>query len=175
MSFTRPAPAKSFSVARVNKMLGRVYSVALAAIVTESLVNALSQQEFLNPIVFAFSSIAVVTCVVGVIISQWFFEAKSTLWLKAMALTTLLLLATWPLHFDYSQSIPAQFQPWIWWLLGISTVAAGTTFRFSLGILYLLAVSITWPAFKVLGLAGSGTLLQSVQEALNSGDGVYRP
>lgn len=167
MSFTRPAPAKSFSVARVNKMLGRVYSVALAVIVTESLVNALGQQQYLNPVVFAISSIAVVTCVVGVFISQWFFEAKSTLWLKAIALTSLVLLATWPLHFDYDQKLPEQFQPWIWWLLGISAVAAGTTFRFSIGVLYLFAVSISWPMFKVLGLLGSWTLIQSVQEALH--------
>lgn len=167
MSFSRPAPTKSFSVARVNKMLGRVYSIALAVIVTESLVNALGQQQYLNPVVFAISSIAVVTCVIGVFISQWFFQAKSNLWLKAIALTTLTLLATWPLHFDYKQQLPEQFQPWIWWLLGISAIAAGTTFRFSLGILYLLTVSLTWPLFKFFGLVGSGTALQSVQEALH--------
>lgn len=167
MSFSRPAPEKSFSVARVNRMLGRVYSVALSLVVTEALVNGFSQIEYLNSVIFFLSSFAITSCAFGVLLTQWFFEARTSFWLRATAIVSLFLLATWPLHFESTQSLPAVFQPWIWWLLGISCIAAGTTFRFSFGILFMVMVSATWPVYKYLGFGGSGDLIQTIQETLH--------
>lgn len=167
MSFVRPIPAKSFAVSRVNKMLGRVYSIALIAIMTEAIVNGLGQLAFLNPLVFWTSASLVFVCVLGVVISQWFVPAQVNFWLRAVAVLSLALLASWPLHFDFTQPVPDSFQPWIWWTLGISAVAAGTTFRFSLGVGYLILVSVAWPVLKTSWFAGSEELLVALQEALH--------
>jgi signal transduction histidine kinase len=167
LSFVRPMPAKSFAVSRVNKMLGRVYSIALIAIMTEAIVNGLGQLAFLNPLVFLTSASLVLVCVLGVVISQWFIPSQANFWLRAVAILSLVLLASWPLHFDFTQPLPASFQPWIWWTLGISAVAAGTTFRFSVGVGYLILVSVAWPLLKTSWFAGSGELLVALQDALH--------
>lgn len=148
-------------------MLGRIYSVALSAITAEALINGFGQLSFLNSAVFFFSASVLVATVIGVIISAWLLPSKATFWLSAVAVVSLTLIATWPFHFDLTQAIPSGFQPWIWWPLGISAVAAGTTFRFSIGVVYLLVLTFSWPIFKVSAYGGSGTLLVGIQEALH--------
>ena len=167
MPFSRPAPQKSYSISRVNLMLGRIYSIALSAITAEAIVNGFGQIAFLNPIVFYGSAGLLVAAVLGVVVTAWFLPAKTRFWLRVVAIVALALLATWPLHFDLTQATPATFQPWIWWTLGISAVAAGTTFRFGVGVIYLLFVTISWPILKISGYGGSGQLLLGVQEALH--------
>lgn len=167
MSFVRPIPAKSFSVSRVNKMLGRIYSIALVAIITEALVNGFGQIEYLNQVVFWMSAVSITVVVAGVVLSQWFVQAQANFWLRTISILAFMLLASWPLHFDSSQVVPDSFQPWIWWTLGISAVAAGTTFRFGLGVAYLVAVSLGWPILKTSSFGGSGELLVAIQESLH--------
>ena len=148
-------------------MLGRVYSIALVAITIEALVNGFSQLAFLNQPVFFVSVSLLTVAVVGVAISQWFIPSQIIFWLKAIALVSLGLIATWPLHFDATQAVPDNFQPWIWWPLGIATVAAGVTFRFGVGVMYLFLVTLGWPILKVSAFGGSGEVLVGVQEALH--------
>lgn len=148
-------------------MLGRIYSIALVAISAEALVNGFGQLIFLNEAVFFVSAGLLVTAVIGVVVSQWLIPGQINFWLRAVAFVSLGLLASWPLHFDLTQALPENFQPWIWWTLGIATVAAGTTFRFGIGVVYLLTVTVSWPLLKVSGFGGSGQLLQGVQEALH--------
>ena len=167
MAFSRPAPQKSFSISRVNLMLGRIYSIALSAITAEAIVNGFGQLAFLNSSVFFVSAGALVTAVFGALVSTWLVPSKTNFWLRSVAIVALALITTWPLHFDPTQATPDTFQPWIWWPLGICAIAAGTTFRFGIGVIYLLFITISWPILKVSGYGGSGQLLLGVQEALH--------
>lgn len=148
-------------------MLGRIYSIALSAITAEAIVNGFGQLAFLNSTVFFVSAGLYVAAVIGVLVSAWFIPKATNFWLRSVALVALALLATWPLHFDLTQATPESFQPWIWWPLGISAVAAGTTFRFGIGVIYLAFLTISWPLLKVSGFGGSGQLLLGLQEALH--------
>ena len=148
-------------------MLGRIYSIALIAITAEAIVNGFRQLAFLNATIFFVSAGLYVAAVIGVLVSAWFIPKATNFWLRSVALVALALLATWPLHFDLTQATPASFQPWIWWPLGISAVAAGTTFRFGMGVIYLAFLTISWPILKVSGFGGSGQLLLGLQEALH--------
>lgn len=148
-------------------MLGRIYSLALIAITTEALVNGFGQLAFLNSTVFYVSAGFFVASVLGVFVSTWFIPSKTNFWLKSVAIVTLVLITTWPLHFDLTQATPESFHPWIWWPLGISAVAAGTTFRFGIGIIYLLFLTISWPILKVSGYGGFEQLMPGLQESLH--------
>jgi signal transduction histidine kinase len=148
-------------------MLGRIYSIALIAITTEAIVNGFSQLSLLNSTVFFVSAGLFVASVIGVFVAAWFVPSKTNFWLRSVAIIDLALVITWPLHFDVAQATPGGFQPWIWWPLGISAVAAGTTFRFGIGVIYLAFVTISWPILKVSGFGGSGQLLLGLQEALH--------
>ena len=148
-------------------MLGRIYSIALSAITAEAIVNGFGQLALLNSTVFFVSAGLYVATVIGVLVSAWFIPKATNFWLRSVALVALALIATWPLHFDLTQGTPAGFQPWIWWPLGISAVAAGTTFRFGIGVVYLAFMTICWPILKVSGFGGSGQLLLGLQETLH--------
>ena len=152
-------------MARVNKMLGRIYSVALAAIMTEALVNGIRQIALLKPLVFWISASAVVIVVAGVAITQWFAPSRANFWLGAVPVVTIALLLSWPLHFDPSQQLAQTFQPWIWWTLGISSVAAGTTYRFAIGVAYVFSAALGWLLLKTSSFGGSGNLIVAGQEA----------
>ena len=166
MDLKRPVPTKSYSVNRVNQLIASIYSFLLVAVVSEALVNGFSQLEHLNPLVFAISVALVVSLVIGFLISHFSFRA-SNFWFRAIPVLTLVLLVTWPLHYDASTELPDSFKPWIWWLLGIASVAAGTSFRFWLGVSYIVVVSLGWIALRVSPSAGSGELLLAIQDSLH--------
>jgi signal transduction histidine kinase len=166
LDLKRPVPTKSYSVNRVNQLIASIYSFLLVAVVSEALVNGFSQLEHLNPLVFAISVALVVSLVIGFLISHFSFRA-SNFWFRAIPVLTLVLLVTWPLHYDASTELPDSFKPWIWWLLGIASVAAGTSFRFWLGVSYIVVVSLGWIALRVSPSAGSGELLLAIQDSLH--------
>ena len=166
MALKRPVSTKSYSVNRVNQLIASIYSFLLVAVVSEALVNGFRQLEYLNPLVFAVSVALVVFLVVGFLISHFVFQS-SLFWFRAIPVLTFVLLVTWPLHFDSSLVLPESFKPWIWWLLGIASVAAGTSFRFWLGVLYIVVVSLGWIALRVSPSGGSGELLLAIQDSLH--------
>ena len=166
MALKRPIPTKSYSVNRVNQLFATIYSFLLVAVVSEALVNGFRQQEYLNPLVFSISVALVVSLVIGFLISHFAFQA-SFFWSRAIPVVTLVLLATWPLHYEETTALPESFKPWIWWLLGIASVAAGASFRFWVGVAYIFVVPIIWILVRVSASGGSGELVLAIQDSLH--------
>jgi signal transduction histidine kinase len=166
LDLKRPVPTKSYSVNRVNQLIASIYSFLLVAVVSEALVNGFRQLVHLNPLVFAVSVALLVSLVAGFLISHFWFRA-SNFWFRAIPVLTLVLLVTWPLHYDAATELPDSFKPWIWWLLGIAAVAAGTSYQFWLGVVYIVVVSLGWIALRVSPSGGSGELLLAIQDSLH--------
>jgi len=166
LALKRPVSTKSYSVNRVNQLIASIYSFLLVAVVTEALVNGFRQLESLNTLVFVASVALLAFLVVGFLISHFFFQSP-LFWFRAIPVLTLVLLATWPLHYDASTVLPETFKPWIWWLLGISAVAAGISFRFWLGVLYIFIVSLGWIPTRISPSGGSGELILAIQDSLH--------
>ena len=166
MGLKREVPTKSYSVNRVNQLISSIYSFLLVAIVSEALVNGFRQLEYLNPLVFAVSIALVGSLVVGFLISHFAYQS-SLFWFRAIPVFILVLLLSWPLHYDASTELPESFKPWIWWLLGIAAVAAGTSFRFWLGVVYIVMVSLGWLFLRVSPSGGSGEPVLAIQDSLH--------
>ena len=166
MSTVRPAPTKSYSVRRVNHLLGGVYSFVLVAVSVEALVNGQSQLQYLNHLVFYSSAAVLLVLVIGFLVSHWFYRSE-WLWPKLIALNALVILATWPLHFDSSASVPESFKPWVWWLLGVSAIAAGASFKFWFGVSYIASVSVGWYLLRTSESGGSGEAILALQDSLH--------
>ncbi len=166
MLFKRANPTKSFSVNRINQLIASVYSFVLVGVVSEAIVNGFGQLEYLNPVIFSISIATLVSLVLAFLISHFAFRS-SLFWFRAIAVFTLVLLLTWPLHFDSSNILPENFKPWIWWLLGVSAIAAGTSFTFWPAVSYLLGVSIGWISLRVSDSGGSGELILAIQDAVH--------
>jgi signal transduction histidine kinase len=153
-------------VNRVNQLIATIYSFLLVAVISEALVNAFGQREYLNQAVFVFSVGTVIVLVVGFLISHFVYRSPM-FWFRAIPIFVFVLLVTWPLHYDSSILLPEDFKPWIWWLLGIAAIAAGTSFPFWLGIVYLLFVSVFWIFVRVSTSAGSGEIDLAIQDSLH--------
>jgi signal transduction histidine kinase len=138
----------------------------LVAIVSEALVNGFRQLQYLDQFVFASSVAMLISLVVGFLISHFGFRSP-VFWFRAIPIFSLVLLASWPLHHDVSAVFPESFKPWIWWLLGISAVAAGVSFPFWLGFTYIFVVSFGWIAIRVSPSGGSGELVLAIQDSLH--------
>lgn len=166
MPYSRDLPTKSYSVNRVNRLFASVFSFLLVAVFAEALVNGFSQREYLDPLWFTASAAVAITLVFGFLVSHFVFGAP-LVWFRLIPIFTLVLLATWPVHFDVSSTVPDSFKPWIWWLLGVSAIAAGTSFRFVFGVLYIVLVCVGWIALRVSPYGGSGELALAIQDALH--------
>jgi two-component sensor histidine kinase len=166
LSFKTPTPSKSYSVSRVNQLIATIYSFLLVAVVSEALVNGFAQIDYLEPVVFATSVGLLTVLILGFLISH--LASRSPIfWFRSIPVLTLALLFTWPLHFDSSIVLPESFKPWIWWLLGISAVAAGISFRFWLGVVYIFVVSFGWFALRVSPSGGSGEIVLAIQDSVH--------
>ena len=166
MLLKREVPTKSYSVNRVNQLFASIFSFLLVAVSSEALVNGYGQLDYLNPVVFWASVITLLALVVGFLVSHFVFRSPM-FFFRTIPIVTLLLLATWPLHYDPSVILPESFKPWIWWLLGVSAIAAGTSFSFWLGVAYILTVSISWIPLRTSQSGGSGELILAVQDSLH--------
>ena len=166
MALKRQVSIKSYSVNRVNELVASIYSFLLVAIVSEALVNGFRQLQYLDQFVFATSVAILIALVVGFLIGHFVFRSP-VFWFRAIPIFSLVLLASWPLHYDVSVLFPDSFKPWIWWLLGISAVAAGVSFRFWVGVTYIFVVSFGWIAIRVSPSGGSGELVLAIQDSLH--------
>ena len=166
MALKRPVSTKSYSVNRVNQLIASIFSFLLLAIVTEAMVNGFRQLDYLNTFVFTVSVSLLAFLVIGFLVSHFLFQSP-LFWFRAIPVLTFVLLVTWPLHYDALTVLPESFKPWIWWLLGISAVAAGISFRFWLGVVYIFIVSLGWIAIRMSPSGGSGELVLAIQDSLH--------
>jgi signal transduction histidine kinase len=166
LAFRREVPTKSYSVNRVNQLFASIFSFLLVAVVSEALVNGFRQSQYLNPTVFALSVIVLLVLVVGFLISHFVFGSP-LVFFRSIPIFTLLLLVTWPLHYDPTVIMPDSFKPWIWWLLGVAAIAAGTAFKFWLGVSYITTVALGWIALRITPSGGSGEFILAVQDSVH--------
>ena len=166
MPWKRETSTKSYSVNRVNQLFASIFSFLLVAVVSEALVNGLRQSQYLDSNIFFVSVVTLLVLVIGFLVSHFVFRSPIFLF-RAIPVFALLLLVTWPLHFDSSAVLPETFKPWIWWLLGVSAIAAGTSFSFWLGVVYIVTVSISWIPLRTSPSGGSGELILAIQDSLH--------
>jgi signal transduction histidine kinase len=167
LPFLRPTPTKSFSVAYVDRILSRFFSVGLLALYAEILINGSRQIEYLNQSVFYASVFGYGLIVLGFFISSW-FASGSRIWLQALAIYSLLLLFSWPFQVLDASSLPEDFQPWIWWTIGVAAVAGGGSFSRYFGIAYVVALPILWFVLRVSELGGSVGILLAIENSVYS-------
>ena len=166
MPWKRETSTKSYSVNRVNQLFASIFSFLLVAVVSEALVNGLRQSQYLDSNIFFVSVVTLLVLVIGFLVSHFVFRSP-IFFFRAIPVFALLLLVTWPLHFDSSGVLPETFKPWIWWLLGVSAIAAGTSFSFWLGVVYIVTVSISWIPLRTSPSGGSGELILAIQDSLH--------
>lgn len=162
------APREStFAAQQIELWLGRIFSVALLLSVSETVVNALSQLPLLNPWIFWPTLLPIVASAAGMAVSHWFFEARNY-WYIAHFLAVTVATLTWPLQVSNPADLPANFTPWVWWQLGISTLSAGFGLSLGLASIFVAGLPLFYLFLHMAPVGGSATTLAATQDAVYS-------
>lgn len=156
---------KTFALSRMDRVMGRAYSAALLLSGFETAWNALGQRELLDPLWFWVCLAGMIVAQLIVFASQWLWEPNK-IWLRVYGVFTTLLLVLWPLQVTDAALLPEQFQPWVWWTVGIGVLATTLGFGFWGGLLGVLAIPTYWFILKSGEFGGQQDANLAMQETI---------
>lgn len=162
-----PAKPTPFALDRIDGLLARMFAVAAALLSIDLFANALGQRAYLHPFWFWCAFSLVVASQLGSIIGA-FFLGNMRFWYRALTLSTLFALATWPLEVQNLGALPEGFKPWVWWAIGFSALAAVGAFKEVVALVVLLVIPIMWLVVRTSPVGGSTPLGEAVQDSLYS-------
>ena len=161
------SPTKSFALNRLNNLLERTFSVVVPLISVQMLVNAVSQSYLLNPLFFWPGVISIVVAVLVLVIGVWAAQ-NATVGLRLMVVVTILILVTWPMQMNAGQALPEQFQPWIWWAVGIAAIGAIGAFAVWPATIVVIFLPLMWFFIRQTESGGNQTMWVALQESATS-------
>ena len=159
--------SKSFALNRVNDLLYKTFSVVVPLVGTQLLVNAFSQAHLLNPWFFWPGAIGMLIAIVGFVVGVWVTE-NAQLWFRVLVVVALLVLVTWPMTAVSGQVLPPDYQPWIWWAVGISSIASIGAFPDKPAMILAVFIPVMWFFVRQTDASGGEEPLFALQEAANS-------
>ncbi len=154
-----------FAQDRLNRLLGRLFSVALALSGTEVFINVYHQLPELDPFFGPLAALISLLSHLIFILTAWIGN-RPEIGQQIHAVVSLVILVTWPIQVSNPESLPLSFQPWIWWVLGPAAIAAGLSMGRLWGSAVLVAMPVIWYFVHSSADGGSATSLRSIQDSL---------
>ncbi|MEN9753472.1 MAG: hypothetical protein RL670_1163 [Actinomycetota bacterium] len=150
-----------FEAKTIERLLARIYSVAVAASTIEALVNAWSQRDHLQPIAWLYATMLAIV-VLGMLAGA-FINDDARLWYRVHALTGLVLISNW--QFQLLGDWTAGTKPWIWWVVGATSLSAGFGFRNWRGWSLQLLIPALWVLVTTSPSGGANSLGHALEDA----------
>jgi signal transduction histidine kinase len=149
MQLKRVEPNKTLALARVNTLLGRVFSFAAILIFFQTVSNALTQfgEHKLNPFWFWLNLGFMAAAHLLTIYLVW-IRGDGRFGFAAITLSTLFALVTWSFQLEGGSLAPGQ-QPWIWWAVGIGGISAVGGFGVFFSGFFLVILPLIWFLLQV--------------------------
>lgn len=149
MPLKRVNSNRTLALARVNLLLGRVFSIAAPIIAWQMLSNGLEQlsSHNLDPFWFWLNWSALAAAYIWTSCSIWII-GDAILGYRAIVLVTFFTLATWGFQLRDHVLLSGE-QPWIWWGVGMAGVAALGAFQLVISAVVLVALPAVWFAIQV--------------------------
>lgn len=168
MGLVRVEPNKSLALARVNTLLGRVFSVAATFIAFQTFANAMSQyaEQVLTPFWFWTSVVLLAAAHLLIIFLVWFVGDGKT-GFAALTLVTAFLIVTWSLQIGDNTLAPGE-QPWIWWAVGIGALSAVGGFGVFLSGFFLIIFPSMWFFLQISDIGTPVEPFRAFQDAVFS-------
>ena len=156
----------TFAVRRVDRLIGRLFTLSTLMTLYEMFMNALGQRQFLNP----FWQAVALALLVG---AQLFNLANFWIWRGARwgylvhGFSYVLAFLTWGFQYSDSTFVPVDFKPWLWWATGSAAMAFGMYIPRVWAFAAMAFVPITWGLLR-LTPGGNGHLGDAVADTLYS-------
>lgn len=144
----------TFALARVEIIVGRIFSVAALVTSIETFLNGLGSLNFVNPWIFF-------ACVGFIVLAQ--FSALINFWFKleyqwiyvwhGMAYVVAFVL--YPISVTPGFSSESEYRPWIWWATGTASMAMGMYLPRWWAIAYAVLMPTSWVFLRTSPIGGS--------------------
>lgn len=166
MAIRRVKSNRTLALARVNLLLGRVFSIAGPAIAFQMLSNGLVQHTThnLHPFWFWLNWCAMAAIYLWTSFSVWIF-GDAVFGYRAIVLTTFFSMATWGLQVG-DIKLNQDEQPWIWWGVGVAGIAALGGFNLVVTAIILLALPAVWFSVQISDFGYSFAPWVALQDAI---------
>ena len=158
-------PNQSLALTQVNRLLGRVFSIAATLVGIQTVSNAVSEYAKypLNHLWFWLVLAALVVSHVVILYTVW-VVGDGRIGFAALTLSTVFAVVSWPLQlgdFRLEQGV----QPWIWWSVGIAGISAVGGFNFYVAIFFILALPAAWFFLQISEFGAVSEPLVALQDA----------
>lgn len=165
MNFKRVEPNKILALARINTLLGRVFSFCALLVGAQMFSNAFAQfsEGKLNPFWF-WLTVGLFFLVHALIIFLVWFRGDGRYGFAALTLVTFFAIVTWAFQLG-DEALGAGQQPWIWWSVGIAGIASVGGFGVLLSAFFLIALPVAWFLLQVSDIGLPVPPLVALQDA----------
>lgn len=151
----------TFASTRIERIIGRVFSLATVATTLETIANGIGQTTVVDPIYFFVSVGLILSAQLAAVFTFWFGTANKWVYLLHGG-AYLIAFTVYPFSVAGISEFPDGFRPWLWWATGTATMAMGMYLSKWWSVLYLGFVPVSWFFLRVTPLGGAGDVGSAV-------------
>lgn len=149
--------------ARLELLIRRLFAFTLLLSSIESVANASTQSRYLNWLHLVMVSVLILVVLqiqfaifTKKIVDRWIFV------LGVFGIVAMLLFPWTVLDVDV---LPSEYQPWLWWVIGMSVVGVGIIAKPGISLSYLLVVTLIWLWLDISPWGGGSEIFLELQDA----------
>jgi signal transduction histidine kinase len=149
---------------RLEGSLAKIYSALVLGTHAEVLINGVIQASVLNTWSWLLLVVSLVP-VVGMVVHSW-LERSLGVWAYLHGLVAIAIMVVWPWLVIDGDQLPSEFQPWVWWMIGMAVISVGITAPIWLGVTNLFLTSLGWFLLDTSYFGGTSDPMVSLQDSV---------
>lgn len=149
--------------ARLERLIRRLYAFTLLLSSIESIANSITQDSYLNWMNIAMVA-TLVFIVVMIQVATW-TKRDMDRWIAVLGGFGLVAMLLFPWAVVDVDVLPSEYQPWLWWVIGMSVVGVGIVSKPLMAMGYLVVVTAIWLWLDTSPWGGSSDLFLELQDA----------
>lgn len=149
--------------ARLELLIRRLFAFTLLLSSVETIANASTQAVYLNGL----SGVMVATLVVIVVMIQvaTLTQGRVDRWIVVLGVFGVSAMLLFPWTVVDVDVLPSEYQPWLWWVIGMGVVGIGVIAKPPFALSYLVITTVIWFWLDTSPWGGSSDLFVSLQDA----------
>ena len=148
--------------ARLERLIRRLYAFTLLLSSIESIANSITQASYFNWVGIAM--VVTLLFIVGMIQLTTWTNRNMDRWILIHGAFALGALFVFPWTIVDVDVLPAEYQPWLWWVIGMAVVGMGVVSKPLVAMSYLVVVTAIWLWLDTSPWGGSSDFLLELQD-----------
>lgn len=153
----------SAASSKLEQLIRRLFALTITLASVETFANAFAQYELLT--IYGQVTVWVLLATVMAIIASTWSRFGSDPFLYIYGALSFLYMVSWPIAILEPALLPSEFQPWIWWVIGMGVVAMGVVARPWISLLYLFLTTVIWFFLNTSYYGGGADPIVTLQDS----------